>query len=209
MFERYTKRARRTLFFARYEAGRLGGTSIDTEHLLLAVLREGRGTLSRILARSRISLTAVRADLEGRLRQRQKVALSVEIPFSGEAERVLQFAAQEADQLLHDYIGTEHLLLGLLREEGSVAASILTSHGVRLDDMRREIAKSRDDRLAVAVFLVPVADLLERIDSVRLLVAELARAPSGSDEARNLVERVHQELDALKREVREWDDKEE
>src|SRR6266852_5114402 len=129
MFERYTERARRVLFFARYEASQLGSISIETEHLLLGLIREGKGLTSRIFARSHLSLENIRKEIEGRTVFREKVSTSVEIPFSAETKRVLQFAAEEADRLLHNYIGTEHLLLGILREERSVAASILLENG--------------------------------------------------------------------------------
>src|SRR4026209_280464 len=132
MFERYTERARRVLFFARYEASQLGSISIETEHLLLGLIREGKGLTSRIFARSHLSLENIRKEIEGRTVFRDKVSTSVEIPFSAETKRVLQFAAEEADRLLHQAIGTEHLLLGILREERSAAASILMAHGMRL-----------------------------------------------------------------------------
>src|SRR6266536_1752709 len=133
MFERYTERARRVIFFARYEASQLGSNSIETEHLLLGLIREGKGLTSRIFARSHLSLENIRKEIEGRALFREKVSTSVEIPFSAETKRVLQFAAEEADRLLHNYIGTEHLLLGILREERSVAASILMEKGMRLN----------------------------------------------------------------------------
>src|SRR5881409_475997 len=139
MFERYTERARRVLFFARYEASQLGSISIETEHLLLGLIREGKGLTSRIFARSHLSLENIRKEIEGRTVFREKVSTSVEIPFSAETKRVLQFAAEEADRLLHNYIGTEHLLLGILREERSVAASILMEKGMRLNTVREDI----------------------------------------------------------------------
>ena len=140
MFERYTERARRVLFFARYEASQLGSISIETEHLLLGLIREGKGLTSRIFARSHLSLENIRKEIEGRTVFREKVSTSVEIPFSAETKRVLQYAAEEADRLLHNYIGTEHLLLGILREERSVAASILTEKGMRLNTVRPSIS---------------------------------------------------------------------
>src|SRR5919106_749918 len=139
MFERYTERARRVLFFARYEASQLGSISIETEHLLLGLIREGKGLTSRIFARSHLSLENIRKDIEGRAVFREKVSTSVEIPFSAETKRVLQYAAEEADRLLHNYIGTEHLLLGILREERSVAATILMEKGMRLNTVREDI----------------------------------------------------------------------
>ena len=139
MFERYTERARRVLFFARYEASQLGSISIETEHLLLGLIREGKGLTSRIFARSHLSLESIRKEIEGRTVFREKVSTSVESPFSAETKRVLQFAAEEADRLLHNYIGTEHLLLGILREERSVAATILMEKGMRLNTVREDI----------------------------------------------------------------------
>jgi hypothetical protein len=146
MFERYTERARRVLFFARYEASNLGSLSIETEHLLLGLIREGKGLSSRIFARSHLSLEAIRREIEGRTTFREKVSVSVEIPFSAEAKRVLGFAAEEADRLLHNYIGTEHLLLGILREERSVAASILLEKGMRLGRVRDDIVLLLNDK---------------------------------------------------------------
>ena len=146
MFERYTERARRVLFFARYEASQLGSISIETEHLLLGLIREGKGLTSRIFARSHLSLENIRKEIEGRTVFREKVSTSVEIPFSAETKRVLQFAAEEADRLLHNYIGTEHLLLGILREERSVAASILMEKGMRLNTVREDIVQLLNEK---------------------------------------------------------------
>src|ERR687891_228554 len=149
MFERYTERARRVLFFARYEASQLGSISIETEHLLLGLIREGKGLTSRIFARSHLSLESIRKEIEGRTVFREKVSTSVEIPFSAETKRVLQFAAEEADRLLHNYIGTEHLLLGILREERSVAASILMEKGMRLHQVREDIVQLLNEKTSL------------------------------------------------------------
>ena len=146
MFERYTERARRVLFFARYEASQLGSVSIETEHLLLGLIREGKGLTSRIFARSHLSLESIRKEIEGRTVFREKVSTSVEIPFSAETKRVLQYAAEEADRLLHSYIGTEHLLLGILREERCVAAGILMEKGMRLGTLREDIVQLLNEK---------------------------------------------------------------
>ena len=146
MFERYTERARRVLFFARYEASQLGSISIETEHLLLGLIREGKGLTSRIFARSHLSLENIRKEIEGRTVFREKVSTSVEIPFSTETKRVLQYSAEEADRLLHNYIGTEHLLLGILREDRSVGASILTERGMRLNTVREDIVQLLNEK---------------------------------------------------------------
>lgn len=146
MFERYTERARRVLFFARYEASQLGSISIETEHLLLGLVREGKGLTSSLFSRSHISLESIRKEIEGRTIFREKVSTSVEIPFSTETKRVLQQASEEADRLLHNYIGTEHLLLGLLREDRSVASSILSEKGMRLNSLREDIVQLLNEK---------------------------------------------------------------
>jgi peroxiredoxin len=143
MFERYTEEARRALFFSRYEASQLGSVSIETEHLLLGLIREGRGIVGRIFTRSHLSLEHIREEIEARAVFREKVATSVEMPFSAKTSRILQFAGEEADRLLHQDIGPEHLLLGILREEKSVAASILMAKGVRINAVRDDIIQLR------------------------------------------------------------------
>ena len=150
MFERYTERARRVLFFARYEASQLGSVSIETEHLLLGLIREGKGLTSRIFQRTQVQLDSVRREIEGRTVLREKVSTSVEIPFSAETKRVLQYAAEEADRLMHNYIGTEHLLLGILREERSLAAAILMEKGMRLNGVREDIVQLLNEKTVVA-----------------------------------------------------------
>ena len=145
MFERYTEPARRVLFFARYEASQLGSLTIETEHLLLGLMREGKGLAARIFARAKVPFEKVRREIEGRSAFREKVSTSVEIPFSAEVKRALGYAAEESERLLHHHIGTEHLLLGLLREERSVAATILVERGLRLDTVRDDIVQLLND----------------------------------------------------------------
>lgn len=141
MFDRYTELARRTLFYARFEAGQLGGNSIETEHLLLGLIRESGATVGRILVDAGLAYRAVRQSIEGLTKHRLKsqIPTSVEIPISGETQRVLQYAAEEADGLGHRQIGTEHLLLGLLREHGTIAEHCLAQNGLSLDRLRKQI----------------------------------------------------------------------
>lgn len=114
MFERYNERARRALFFARYEASEIGGQEIEAEHLLLGLLREGKGLASRVLVRSQMSLTSVRDEVASRVPVRHRLPASVEIPFSAEIREILQAAAKQSDLLGHSHIGAEHLLMGIL-----------------------------------------------------------------------------------------------
>jgi ATP-dependent Clp protease ATP-binding subunit ClpC len=149
MFERYTERARRVIFFARYEASQLGSSSIETEHLLLGLIREGKGLTSRLFSKSHLSMESLRKEVEGRALYRDRVSTSVDIPLSPESKRVLGFAAEEAERMLHNYIGTEHVLLGLLREEKSLAAGILAEKGMRLSAVREEIVQLLNEKANV------------------------------------------------------------
>ena len=149
MFERYTERARRVIFFARYEASQLGSNSIETEHLLLGLIREGKGLTSRIFSKSHLSMESIRKEIEGRALYRDKVSTSVDIPLSPESKRVLGFASEEAERMLHNYIGTEHILLGLMREEKSVAAGILAEKGMRVSAVREDIVQLLNEKANV------------------------------------------------------------
>jgi ATP-dependent Clp protease ATP-binding subunit ClpC len=141
MFERYTEKARRVIFFARYEASQFGAPAIEPEHLLLGLMREDKNLTARFLARAQTSLEAIRKEIEGRAPLREKISTSVELPLAPETKRVLAFAHEESDRLQHRHIGTEHLLLGLLREERSMAAEILYERGLRLNAVREEVSR--------------------------------------------------------------------
>ena len=135
MFERYTERARRVLFFARYEASQLGSVSIGSEHLLLGILRDG-GVHSQAFAATALDYVAVRQELADAVAGSAKFATSVEMPFAAAAKAALDAAVREADRLKDPYIGTEHLLLALLHETGTVVAGILSRAGLRLEVAR-------------------------------------------------------------------------
>lgn len=139
MFERYTEKARRVIFFARYEASEFGAQAIETEHILLGLLREDRQLVEQFLKSPRRFLDAIRKEIENRTGLRDKVPASVDMPLSHGAKRVLSLAAEESDRMGHRHIGTEHLLLGILREEQSLAAQILYERGLRLDQVREDL----------------------------------------------------------------------
>jgi ATP-dependent Clp protease ATP-binding subunit ClpC len=147
MFERYTEKARRVIFFARYEASQFGSPYIETEHLLLGLLREDKALTNRFL-RSHASVESIRKQIEGHTTIREKVSTSVDLPLSNECKRVLAYAAEEAERLSHKHIGTEHLLLGLLREEKCFAAEILHERGLRLSAVREELARTSQEKAA-------------------------------------------------------------
>jgi ATP-dependent Clp protease ATP-binding subunit ClpC len=145
MFERYTEKARRVIFFARYEASQFGSPYIETEHLLLGLLREDKALTSRFL-RSHASGESIRKQIEAHTTIREKVSTSVDLPLSNECKRVLAYAAEEAERLGHKHIGTEHLLLGLLREEKCFAAEILQERGLKLQPIREELARVTQEK---------------------------------------------------------------
>ena len=147
MFERYTEKARRVIFFARYEASQFGSPYIETEHLLLGLLREDKALTNRFL-RSHASVESIRKQIEGHTTIREKVSTSVDLPLSNECKRVLAYAAEEAERLSHKHIGTEHLLLGLLREEKCFAAEILMERGLRLPTIREELQRTTQEKPA-------------------------------------------------------------
>jgi ATP-dependent Clp protease ATP-binding subunit ClpC len=146
MFERYTEKARRVIFFARYEASQFGSPYIETEHLLLGLLREDKALTNRFL-RSHASVESIRKQIEGHTTIREKVSTSVDLPLSNECKRVLAYAAEEAERLSHKHIGTEHLLLGLLREEKCFAAEILQERGLRLPAIREELQRTTQEKV--------------------------------------------------------------
>src|SRR6476661_8148204 len=149
MFERYTEKARRVIFFARYEASQFGSPYIETEHLLLGLLREDKALTNRFL-RGHGEVEAIRKQVEDHTTVREKVSTSVDLPLSEEAKRVLIHAAEEAERLSHKHIGTEHLLLGLLRGETSFAAEILHERGLRLSQVREEIARQSSEKMSTS-----------------------------------------------------------
>ncbi|MGE5111650.1 MAG: Clp protease N-terminal domain-containing protein [Acidobacteriaceae bacterium] len=138
MFERYNEASRRVIFFSRYEAAQLGSPYIETEHLLLGLIRQEKVLLTRLLTQ-RWSTESIREQIEERTVRREKVPTSVDLPLSNESKRILSYAAEEAEQLGHRHIGTEHLLLGILREENCFAAQILRERGATLDDIRSKL----------------------------------------------------------------------
>jgi hypothetical protein len=141
MFERYTEKARRTIFFARHEASQFGSPYIETECLLLGLLREDKTLANRFL-RSHAAVESIRKQIEGHAAPREKLSTSVDLPLSFECKRVLAYGAEEAKRLEHKHIGTEHLLLGLLREKNCFAAQLLGERGLTLDSVREQVQQS-------------------------------------------------------------------
>jgi ATP-dependent Clp protease ATP-binding subunit ClpC len=137
VFERYTEKARRSIFFARYEAGQMGSPYIEIEHMLLGLLREEK-QLFRRLEKTPIDPDAMRAEVARNTPVAVKIETSVDLPLSYKAKRSLAYGAEEAERLGHKHIGSPHLLLGLMRQP-SLATEILARHGITLDAARLAI----------------------------------------------------------------------
>ena len=178
MFERFTDRARRVVVLAQEEARMLNHNYIGTEHILLGLIHEGEGVAAKALESLGISLDAVRQQVEEIIGQGQQ-APSGHIPFTPRAKKVLELSLREALQLGHNYIGTEHILLGLIREGDGVAAQVLVKLGADLNRVRQQVIQLSSGRQpqsgeAMTVRLREAADrpaalaFLARHDSARV-----------------------------------------
>jgi len=139
MFDRFTDRSRKVMGYARQEAERLKHDYIGTEHILLGLVKEGSGVAANVVENLDVDLDKVRAEVERKVKEHPEAGTMGQLPFTQHAKKVLDFAIEEARHLGHKYVGTEHLLLGLLRREECKAAEVLVSLGARLDDVRREV----------------------------------------------------------------------
>jgi ATP-dependent Clp protease ATP-binding subunit ClpA len=144
MWQRFTERARRVVFFAQEEAGRLGENYVSTEHLLLGLVRENDSVAARILDRMGVSLGRIRSEIERQV-TRGDGRLGQDMQLTPRAKRVIDLAYDEARQLSNNYIGTEHLLLGLIREGEGLAGRVLAKLGVELERTRQEVRFLQDN----------------------------------------------------------------
>ena len=148
MWQRFTERTRRVIFFAQEEAARLGENYVGTEHLLLGLVRENDSVAARILEKLGVNLGRVRQEIERQV-ARGDGRLGQEMQLTPRAKRVIDLAYEEARQLNNNYIGTEHLLLGLVRESDGIAGRVLARLGVDLDRTRREVMSLQDNENVV------------------------------------------------------------
>jgi ATP-dependent Clp protease ATP-binding subunit ClpC len=149
MFERYTEKARRVIFFARYEAMGLGSPYIESQHLLLGLMRETKVPFDppRFPFGSREDL---RKRIEDQAPKLPPSATSVDLPLAAEAKRILAYAAEEAEALDQRHIGTEHILLGILREQESIAAKLLSEYGLTVEVCRLEVKEGEKSEQGLA-----------------------------------------------------------
>jgi ATP-dependent Clp protease ATP-binding subunit ClpC len=140
MFEQFTERARKVLGLARQEAQKFNHEYIGTEHILLGLILEGSGVAATVLRNMEVDLRKIRLEIEKLVQQGPQVMTAPsKLPFTPRAKRVIDLAKEEASSLNHEHVGTEHLLLGLLRENEGIAAQVLMNLGVRLDEVREEV----------------------------------------------------------------------
>src|ERR1044071_6649118 len=139
-FDKFTERARKVLTLAQEEAQRFNHNYIGTEHLLLGLVREGEGVAAKVLANMGVELNKVRSAVEFIIGRGDRMVMG-EIGLTPRAKKVIELAVDEARRLNHQYIGTEHLLLGLVREGEGIAAGVLESLGVNLEKVRAETTR--------------------------------------------------------------------
>ncbi|NLN76831.1 MAG: ATP-dependent Clp protease ATP-binding subunit [Armatimonadetes bacterium] len=149
MWQRFTERARRVVFFAQEEAGRLGENYVSTEHLLLGLVRENDSVAARILDRMGVSLGRIRSEIERQV-ARGDGRLGQDMQLTPRAKRVIDLAYDEARTLNNNYIGTEHLLLGLIREGEGLGGKVLQKLGVDIERTRREVTSLQDGETTAA-----------------------------------------------------------
>jgi ATP-dependent Clp protease ATP-binding subunit ClpA len=206
MFERFTDRARQAVELAHDEAMRLDHSYIGTEHLLLGLIREGEGVAAQALEALGISLDDVRQQVEQIIGQGQQ-APSGQIPYTPRAKKVLELALREAKQLGHHYIGTEHLLLGLIREGHGVAAQVLTELGADLNRVRQQVIQLLHGYHGQRPVTVPAgtrlgqsrwkmrgrqAEIREHVEAIGSQLAAIEQRLGGGPEIGDLVRQIGQ-----------------
>ncbi|MHC4919449.1 MAG: Clp protease N-terminal domain-containing protein, partial [Planctomycetota bacterium] len=139
MFDRFTDRAKKVMSFARQEAQKFNHEYIGTEHILLGLVQEGSGVAANVLKNMDIDLEKIRHEVEKIVKTGPSMVTMGQLPFTPRAKKVLELSMEEASALSHNYIGTEHLLLGLIKENEGIAAQVLMNLNVKLDEVREEV----------------------------------------------------------------------
>jgi hypothetical protein len=189
MFERFTDRARRVVVLAQEEARMRNHNYIGTEHILLGLIREGNGTAVKALESLGISLDVVRQDVD-QIIGRGQYAPSGHIPFTPRAKKVLELSLRESVQLGHGYIGTEHILLGLIREGDGVAAQVLVKLGAGLNRVRQQVIQLVQGRASREG--APGPDVQARLDVVEGRLAALEQRVGTGPDTSDLDEQIAQ-----------------
>jgi ATP-dependent Clp protease ATP-binding subunit ClpA len=169
MYERFTDRARKVMQLANQEAQRLNHEYIGTEHILLGLVKEGSGVAANVLKNLDIDLRKIRLEVEKLVQTGPDMVTLGKLPQTPRAKKVIEYSIEEARNLNHNYVGTEHLLLGLLREQESVAAQVLMNLGLKLEGVREEVLNLQrlnpadEFRLQAGSLPKPVKDLYEEL----------------------------------------------
>jgi hypothetical protein len=183
MFERFSDRARNVMALANQEAQRFQHEYIGTEHLLLGLVKEGRGVGASVLKQLDVDLRRIRLEVEKLIRSGPEEGATAKLPQTPRVKKVIEYAIEEARMLGHSYVGTEHLLLGLLREQDGVAGQVLKNLGLKLESVRNEIkgllGEGRDTQVLTDV-TVDVRTARERIKGIVGTGDETEDEPSDS-----------------------------
>lgn len=139
MYERFTDRARKVMQLANQEAQRFNHEYIGTEHVLLGLIKEGSGVAANVLKNLDVDLRKIRLEVEKLVQSGPEIVSMGKLPQTPRAKKVIEYSMDEARNLGHNYVGTEHILLGLLREQEGVAAQVLMNLGLKLEDVREEV----------------------------------------------------------------------
>ena len=139
MYERFTERARKVMQLANQEAQRFNHEYIGTEHILLGLVKEGSGVAANVLRNLNVDLRKIRTEVEKMVQSGPEMVTMGKLPQTPRAKKVIEYSMEEARNLNHNYVGTEHILLGLLREQEGVAAQVLMNLGLKLDEVREEV----------------------------------------------------------------------
>src|SRR5881409_3679380 len=139
MYERFTDRARKVMQLANQEAQRFNHEYIGTEHILLGLVKEGTGVAANVLKNLDIDLRKIRLEVEKIVQAGPDMVTMGKLPQTPRAKKVIKYSIEEARNLNHNYVGTEHLLLGLLREQEGVAAQVLMNLSIKLEEVREEV----------------------------------------------------------------------
>ncbi len=139
MYERFTDRARKVMQLANQEAQRFNHEYIGTEHVLLGLIKEGSGVAANVLKNLDVDLRKIRLEVEKLVQSGPDMVTMGKLPQTPRAKKVIEYSMEEARHLNHNYVGTEHILLGLLREQEGVAAQVLMNLGLKLEEVREEV----------------------------------------------------------------------
>lgn len=228
MFEKFTERARKVMSLARQEAQRLNSEFIGTEHFLLGIIAEGGGVANKVLKQFNVDSQKVKQEVEKLITPSSSPTVTLgQLPFSPRAKRVIELATEAMFQLGHDVIGTEHILLALLKENEGIAAQVLINLGLKLDgvrDMTLEVLGSSIESMRSAVtpgdYVISfsaglsVKQIGEVITAVKMIkgidkVKKVSPVSKSIDTVLELVRKAMDEIDVLKREIKKEEPPEE